>query len=88
MIQGTDFIQMIGGSEGCFRLTITDGACPNPTIANTEVNGAPTSAADRDNQNATDDIGMVYTDPFGVNTQGISTEGLDTSLEGYSMRFK
>lgn len=94
MIQGTDFVKLLGGAEGCFRITITDPACSEPRVANVEVNSLPTRASNPANQNVTDSVGVAYTTPFVVHTQGIILSGENTSLApgpvqwlGYNMRF-
>lgn len=74
MIAGKTDLKFIAGSEGCFRITVTDASCPNPVIAGVNINGDKTSAADINNQNLTDGIGVEYIgDPFVVNTQGLPT---------------
>ena len=87
MITAKTDLKMAAGTEGCYRVTITDAGCPAPRISNVEVNGAVTTPSSVDDQGVTGDVGVVYTDPFVVNTQGIATTGTDTSLEAYKMRF-
>jgi len=87
MITAITDLKMAAGTEGCYRITITDASCPNPTVAGAAVNNATTTAADAANQGVTDSEGVVYSSPIEINTQGLSTEGTDASLEAYKMSF-